>query len=554
MDLRKYFYPIIKWWWLLALAAVLAGGVSFIAVLQEPDIYQARTTLMIGRAINDPNPTTGEFVLGTQMAGAYADIAKRQIVRDATRKALGLQRLPEYNAQALLNTQIIEIVVNDPDPALAQRVANELANQLILLSPAAVEPEEMERQEFVNTQLDNLKTQIEETETTIEQLKVNLGNLISAKDIADTKAQISGLENKLNTLQNTFSDLLTNSSQGVSNTITVIEPAALPARPIGSKKLITVLLAMAVGLGLAGSAAYLLEYLDGTPKSQEELASLFQTPVVGSIFEVVEKNRGKIFTQGKDQRRPWKSVSINLKKDVEHQEKQFSIADNPRHPITEAFRNLRTNIGYMNPSGQSASILVTSPGGNDGKTWVSANLAISMVQEGKRVIVIDADLRNPSLHKFFQVEREKGLADLLQGHAVAEVLKYNNGNKVGIITAGELPNNPTEVININKVEHILKDLKEYVDVVIIDSPPFFISDAAVLSTKVDSVLAVVCPGRTLKDSIRAMTEQIRLVGGNLSGVVINRIPFKQLKYYYGYPYTSLEKYSLSADRLQKEPH
>ncbi|RPI87620.1 MAG: hypothetical protein EHM41_04275 [Chloroflexi bacterium] len=213
MDLKKYFLPILKWWWLLVVATVLAGGVSYYVVSREPEIYEARTTLMIGRAISEPNPTTGEFVLGTQMASAYADIAKRQLVRDATQQALGLQRLPEYNAQALLNTQIIEIIVKDSNPTLAQRVANELANQLILLSPGTAESEDTDRQEFVNSQLNSLEVQIQDTEAQIEQLQVNLGSLISAKEIADTKSQIFALETKLNTLQTTFSDMLSNSNE-----------------------------------------------------------------------------------------------------------------------------------------------------------------------------------------------------------------------------------------------------------------------------------------------------------------------------------------------------
>jgi len=525
MDLKKYFLPILKWWWLLVVATVLAGGVSYYVVSREPEIYEARTTLMIGRAISEPNPTTGEFVLGTQMASAYADIAKRQLVRDATQQALGLQRLPEYNAQALLNTQIIEIIVKDSNPTLAQRVANELANQLILLSPGTAESEDTDRQEFVNSQLNSLEVQIQDTEAQIEQLQVNLGSLISAKEIADTKSQIFALETKLNTLQTTFSDMLSNSNEGASNTITVIEPAALPARPVKSMELITVALAMAVGLSLSGSVAYVLEYLDGAIKSQDEIEVLLNTPVVGNIFEV---------KQGKNKQ-------------------PFSIADNPRHPVTEAFRNLRTFIEFTNRD-KLHTILVTSAGSNDGKTWIAANLAISMAREGKRVVLIDADLRNPSLHQFFHEERENGLTDLFQGkQAVTDVLKYNNKERVGLITAGELPQNTYELMNIKMMERILMELMDAVDTVIIDSPPFFIADSVLLSSLVDSVLAVVRPNHTLKQSALAMIEQIHRSGGNLTGVVINRIPFRQLKYYLKYPYNSLEKYHLASERMQKEP-
>ncbi|RPI87621.1 MAG: polysaccharide biosynthesis tyrosine autokinase [Chloroflexi bacterium] len=290
-------------------------------------------------------------------------------------------------------------------------------------------------------------------------------------------------------------------------------------------ELITVALAMAVGLSLSGSVAYVLEYMDGAIKSQDEIEVLLNTPVVGNIFEV---------KQGKNKQ-------------------PFSIADNPRHPVTEAFRNLRTFIEFTNRD-KLHTILVTSAGSNDGKTWIAANLAISMAREGKRVVLIDADLRNPSLHQFFHEERENGLTDLFQGkQAVTDVLKYNNKERVGLITAGELPQNTYELMNIKMMERILMELMDAVDTVIIDSPPFFIADSVLLSSLVDSVLAVVRPNHTLKQSALAMIEQIHRSGGNLTGVVINRIPFRQLKYYLKYPYNSLEKYHLASERMQKEP-
>src|SRR3990170_4105397 len=111
MELKKYTFPLRKWWWLVVASTLVAGILSSVYILRQPKIYQTHTTLMIGTTINDPNPTNNEFALGQQLADAYANIANRQMVRDATMKALGINQLPPYNAHALPNTQIIEIAV-----------------------------------------------------------------------------------------------------------------------------------------------------------------------------------------------------------------------------------------------------------------------------------------------------------------------------------------------------------------------------------------------------------------------------------------------------------
>src|ERR671922_1850402 len=147
MELNKYIFPLRKWWWLVVASTLIAAIFSSLSILRQPAIYQARTTLMIGTTINDPNPSSNELHLGQQLAAAYADLANREIVLNATKNALGMNQLPAYIARALPNTQLIEITVNDTNPKRAQTVANELSAQLMLLSPISAKPEELGRQE-----------------------------------------------------------------------------------------------------------------------------------------------------------------------------------------------------------------------------------------------------------------------------------------------------------------------------------------------------------------------------------------------------------------------
>ena len=513
MELNKFIFPIRKWWWLVLASTVVAALFSSLSILRQPPIYQARTTLMIGTTINDPNPSNNEFVLGQQLASTYADLANREIVRNATLKALSLNRLPDYIARAIPNTQLIEIAVTDTDPERAQIVANELAAQLVLLSPTGPQPEDQARQEFINQQLNNLEVQIKETEDEIDKLQEELGTLISAQQINEAQAQILALQSKLNTMQDEYGDLLSKTQQGAINTLTIIESAKPTSRPIGPGKGLTILLAAAVGFALAAAEAYLLEFLDDTLKTADDVQRLFSAPIIGHIFE---------------------------QEDGKNDENRLYDADDLYHPIAEAFRSLRTNIEISQAGRPLKTILVTSADIGDGKTSVAANLALSMAQREKDVVLLDVDLRRPKIHEFFGLDNTRGLVDVISGRAaISDVLRLQKDRNVATLTSGGTPPNPTELLSSKKMDEMLSQLQETADVVILDGPPFIVADAMVMVSKVDGVLLVVRPGHTRRSLAVGALEQIKLAGARVVGIVLNRIPLRGADYYAGksYAYT-----------------
>jgi capsular polysaccharide biosynthesis protein len=167
MELRTFLAPMLKWWWLIVIAAVLAGVSSYLSVRNEPDIYQARASLMIGRPFDNPNPDGSQFFLEQQLASTYAEIARRDPIRLASMNALGLDYIPEYEVSVPAQTQLLEIMVTDPNPGQAQALANEIANQLVLLSPGSQDADQQEMRAFVDGQLANLAKQIAETQEEI---------------------------------------------------------------------------------------------------------------------------------------------------------------------------------------------------------------------------------------------------------------------------------------------------------------------------------------------------------------------------------------------------
>jgi len=494
MEIKELLLPLKRWWWLILAAGIVAALASFVATLRQPPQFTATTTLMIGGTINDPNPSSNEFYLTQQLAATYADIVMREPVRNATMLTLGLNSLPAYSAVALPNSQIIEISVTDTIPERAQAVAAELANQLILRSPTSERPEDVERQLFIQEQLDTLQTQINDTTDEIASLQAELGTLDSARDISNVQVQIAALETKRRDLQTNYASLLSNTQSGAVNTITIIDPANLPTRPVGPNQLTSVLLAAALGVVLAMTAAYVIEFLDDTLKSAEEIKDLVQLPVIGYIGEIPKgQNHAEIVTD-------------------------------PHSRIGPAFRYLRTNIAFADAASPIHTILVTSADPEAGKTTVAVNLAFVIAQTDKKVILIDADFHRPNVHTLLGISNRSGLSDIFRDNTrIKEVLSETKEGNLTVLTTGTLPPNPSELLASEKMDQFLEDAKKSSDLIVIDSSPFIVADAAILAAKVDAVLWVVRAGHTRRSHIKAMKEQIVRTGARIVGIVVNGI-------------------------------
>jgi polysaccharide biosynthesis transport protein len=494
MELKVYIKPLLKWWWMLLAAAMIAAISTFLATWRQPPVYQSQTTLVVGRYIYQSNPSTAELFQSQNLASWYADLARRQPVRQATMDALGLTWLPSYSARALANTQLIEIVVTDTIPERAQVVASELANQVIRQSPTFQE-EGQEQDDFVQGQLRTLESDITLTKDEITKKREELGGLFSARQISDTEAEIRGLETKLSNLQSTYANLLSNSNRGASNTIAVLEPASLPGSPVSSNKMTMILLSAVIGFGLAAVAAYLLEYLDDTIKNSNDLKKFLNFPLIGHIPQVDNGESDSTF-----------------------------LIKNPRSAVAEAFRTLRTNLEFAAVDKPLKVILVSSAAVGDGKTSISSGLATIMAQGGKTVLLVDADLRRPNVHCHLGLSNKNGLSDVFRNSIeLHEALQTWTPEKVMVIPGGDTPPNPAELLGSKRMDNILESLRKVADIVILDGPPFLVTDAALLASKVDGVLVVARSGHSRKNEVEYSLEQLETAGARVIGVVLNGI-------------------------------
>jgi protein-tyrosine kinase len=209
---------------------------------------------------------------------------------------------------------------------------------------------------------------------------------------------------------------------------------------------------------------------------------------------------------------------------------------NPKSPISEAYRTIRTNIQFAGIDREIKTMLVTSTGPGEGKSTTSANLAIVMAQSDKKTVYIDADMRKPTGHRTFQVANRKGLTSYLAGQAtLEEVLQGTMVPGLSLMTAGPIPPNPAELLASKRMGHLLEELKKEFDCIILDTPPVIaVADATILATQVDGCILVVNAGKTNRDLAIKARQQLENVNASILGVVLNNKEVKGNDYYYYY--------------------
>ena len=301
-----------------------------------------------------------------------------------------------------------------------------------------------------------------------------------------------------------------------NNNIRMIDRALITKIPVKPKKQIVLLAGFAIALVLSSLAVFLVEFFDTKFKNFKEIETISQKPLLGIIPRFQQAD------------------GVNFKEIAFEDKSGKSLA-------VEAFRSLRTNLKLSNPDSRLKVMLVTSSIPHEGKTVVSSNLAVSYSVAGKKVLLIDADMRKPRVHKVWGLKNEQGLSTLIVGeHSMDEVVNKNVYEGLDVVTAGVIPPNPAELLESTRFADILKDFSEKYDVVIIDTPPLSpVSDAATIAPLTDGLILAVNIANTPRDVFKSVIMGITKPGITRLGVVVNNLDFKQekkFKSYYGYSY------------------
>ena len=590
MELRDYFSYFVKWFWLVILFAIVGSAAGYVFSTFQVPVYQAKTQVLVMRSAQDKSSDLS-YLNEQQLTQTYVQILKTSPVLNSTAARTGYA-IPAANVSVsqVPNTQILTIVVEDTDPVEVADFANNMVAVLIeqndilqtgryAATEATLQSQitqiesqiNLLQQDIDNASTANVQEQIQHIDAQIEPLvaeKVALQQQIAElpayvvenkKLIAEKQARLDEIEPLLTTYQEIRTNLqvlgqpidsatnadsvltqmrrtmelyqqiylnLLNNLEAVrlaklqnSPTVAQIEPAVQPLKPIRPNVLNNILLSGVLGILLAAGIAFLVEYLDDTVKGIAEIEEGAGAHVIGFVALLDDKEVSN----------------------------QVYVQKHPRSSVSEAFRSVRTNLDYAQVSRNIKTILVTSSSPNEGKSTISTNLAAILSQGDKKVILLDADMRKPSLHKFFGLTNRVGLTNIFRNQisiASAE-RKIDSMFDFTVITSGNLPPNPSELLASSRMDDILEDLKKQADYIIIDSPPTIITDSQILAAKVDAVILVAIPSQTKVADIIGAAEQIKKVNGNLIGFIFNKVTKKNARYsykgYHYYPYYYSDK-------------
>jgi len=321
--------------------------------------------------------------------------------------------------------------------------------------------------------------------------------------------------------------------------VEVVDMAVLPVEPIGTGRPLKIALGLILGLMFGAGGAFVREHLNTKVVRAEDLETELRLPCLAVIPRIDVNLNGANGTRPR-LRLPIRTGGNN--NGVERPLEKLVTVGDGRTAGAEAYRTLRTNLLFSQTGGVLNRLVLTSSMPSEGKTTTASNLAVTFAQQGKRVVLIDGDLRKARIHKVFGLTREPGLVDVLAGLAALEdSIRPTDVPNLSILTSGTLPPNPSELLGGPRMREILDELQQQFDLVMIDAPPVLVAgDASILAALNASTIIVLRAGQTDRAAAFASVQQLQAVGARLLGAVLNdpdaKIERDENYYYYAYNY------------------
>lgn len=500
-------------WILIAvIPAIIAGALGYVYTKHQPRTYAATSTLLVQQSVVSGATISGipDPIGSAQLAQTYSQLATQQVVAQAADKLLAKQypgyRVEDHGLSSNANnlqgqSPLITLSVTDALPVRAANAANAVATAFI------AQIKQLNDARYA-ADLRTLDDQIARAQANINRITSQINGY------RGSTAGLDALRTEQAAYQSGYQSLLLSSEQlkltrDAGNDVSLYSAAIPPSGPIGPHPTRNAVLWAFLVLLLGSAIIYAYEYLSDLPSSPQEIEELAGAPILAAVSSFDRRTRpGQLVTSTR-----------------------------PHSPAAEAYRLVRTNIQFTDVDHPPRTIVVTSPLPRDGKTTTASNLAQVFAEGGKRVTLVDADLRRPGIGRLFDVSRDDGLTNML----VADHLNGTRPNptstaNLSVLGSGPLPPNPADLLSSDRMRDVLAYLRSTSDVVLVDSPPILaVADAAILATMADGVVLVLDPSKTRRHQIRRARESIEAVGGRILGVVINRMKSHGHLYYtYGY--------------------
>lgn len=411
---------------------------------------------------------------------------------------------------------------------LAEETQKLVDRGLVPGDPLVYNNELVEKILELSTELETASARAADLHAVVEEFNAKLQTLPDKElELARRTREYTVDENTYLMMKKKYEEVRISEAGEIGN-VRIIDTAIPVLDPVRPNKRLNTLLGLIVGLGLGLALSFFLEYLDTSLRSIEEVEKKLNATVLGAVSRWERPDSGE--TAGDESGR---LITMNA----------------PRSAVAEAYRTVRTNIGFAAVGAPLRTIVVTSSGPKEGKSTTASNLAITMAQSGKRVLLLDADLRRPVLHKVFGVERDCGLTDHLVGAVeLSEIIHETPVEGLCVVSSGSIPPNPSELLGSEAMRQVLGRLQEQFDLIIIDTPPVMaVTDALVLIAEVDGVIMIVEAGTTAEQVAVRTRQLIAPAARRFLGVVLNNVDLSRgygygrygsYHYHYQYHYQS----------------
>lgn len=511
IELRSVITAIARRWWMLLLLALAFGAVGYFVSNNQTPVYQATTSLFVGSSIQSAEVDRNDLQASQLLASTYTDLARRQLVLQRAIDELGLDiSWGQLRSQVRTevpgnNPQLLEVQVEADSPQEAVAIADEIARQLILLSPSGGvnTTTQAEDEDYVRQRMSELQLKIESGQERLEELEIQFLLTSNSNEKAiQLGTQIDALQGMISRWENSYIQFRGSlKSVDATNNLAILEPAQASSKPVRPSVKLSTMIAAIIGLFLGLGLIFMMELFDNTLKTPADLKRVLGLSTLGAINQTKNKN-------------PRDALVVN--------HDSFS-------PTYEDYRLLRTKIQFMSVDHPGRAVMITSPGRSEGKSLTVANLGIVMAQAGLKTIIIDANLRQPIMHELFQLPNQEGLTHLLRGQDqnIDRYLQQTLSPNLRVLPSGAVPSNPSELLGSKRMSNLLEELGSVADIIICDSPEAVtVADASVLSNKMDGVLLVIDTGRTDRNAALQAVANLRDANANLIGGILNRVSLK----------------------------
>jgi len=504
VELSRLVGVILRRWWLLVAFIAIGASIAYVMSQSQTPVYQATTTILVGQSIKSPQLVRTDLQTSDALVQTYVEMTHRQPVLEGVIAALQLNTSwdklnKQVTASQVLGTQLIEIKVEAGSSRTAKKIADEVAHQMVLISPST-NLQDKEKYPFYNfnrDELKNMQERIVNGQTRLGEIETALKNPVSEARLAELQNEKSTLTLLLTEWEKNYEGLLTLIRQEKDlNEISVVETAHANNTPIRPRVPLNTILGGGIGMLLGLSLIILLDFLDDTYKSLKDFSQSTDLNILGSVGKI----NGKKYSS----------------KIIAHEK--------PDSPITEAYRLIRSRIQFRSADHPIRSIMVTSSMPDEDKSVTAANLAVVFAQANLKTIIVDADLRNPALHQIFDVEKAAGLGDMLASPELKleDCLKNTFDDNLQILTSGKRLPDPSERLGSQRMAEILAELNQVADIVIFDSSPAAVfADAVVLSRQVDGVIVTIRARKSKRDAVKQTLLDLQNVKAKVLGVIFS---------------------------------